>query len=145
MNNLIYIFIALILFLFDFFSKFFIIRKLNSDTQISVIKNIINFNYIINTGSAFGILKGQKFFLMAVSLFVLIILIWYFTKISDRYNKIFIAFIFAGALGNLVDRIIYGYVIDFISFAFINFPVFNFADIFICTGIFGLLILNKGN
>lgn len=105
---------------------------------ISIIPYLFNFTEVIyNTGAAWGMLAGRQLFLIALSLFFLAIFIYYYVKERNRtwLMNITFAFLFAGCLGNLYDRIVIGSVRDFIQFDFWrNFPVFNFADIFLCLG-----------
>ncbi|MDR2531950.1 MAG: signal peptidase II [Oscillospiraceae bacterium] len=98
--------------------------------------NVLNFTYVENTGAAFSILQGQRLFLILMTgLLVTGVLIF---LLSDRLkSKLLITaltLIVAGGAGNLIDRVFYGYVIDFIDFRIINFAIFNFADICVTTG-----------
>lgn len=96
-----------------------------------------------NEGAAFGILQGQTSFLAAFSAFVLVTLIIFTIKENKNLcaaQKLAIGMILGGTAGNLFDRVCYGYVIDFISLNFIDFPVFNLADVFINTGALILLL-----
>ena len=108
-------------------------------------KNILIFsiNYIRNYGAAFNIFEGNRIFLSLISIFSSLILIYFIffkerLSSSDRYG---LSLILAGSLGNGIDRIIKGYVIDFINLKLFNFPVFNFADIAINIGCI-ILIFN---
>ena len=108
-------------------------------------KNILIFsiNYIRNYGAAFNIFEGNRIFLSLISIFSSLILIYFIffkerLSSSDRYG---LSLILAGSLGNGIDRIIKGYVIDFINLNLFNFPVFNFADIAINIGCI-ILIFN---
>ena len=125
----------------DQISKYII--SLNHDYILN--KNILIFsiNYIRNYGAAFNIFEGNRIFLSLISIFSSLILIYFiFLKerlnSSDRYG---LSLILAGSLGNGIDRILKGYVIDFINLKLINFPVFNFADIAINIGCI-ILIFN---
>lgn len=100
--------------------------------------NIIKFHLIKNYGAGFGILQGQRFLLILIPIFVIFIIFYCFKGIKKE-NILFYALIFllAGTIGNLVDRIFLGYVVDFIDLGF--WPVFNVADI--SNSIGGVLIL----
>ena len=109
---------------------------------------IITYEYVRNSGAAFNLFEGNRLFLSSVSI-ISSMIIYYFifikeTKILDKYG---LSFILAGSLGNGIDRILYGNVIDFIKLKFIEFPVFNIADISINIGvlilIFGYFKYNK--
>jgi len=92
------------------------------------------FRYVTNTGAAFGLFKGGGLFLSIIAVIVLVLVIYFYRK----YPKLWVplSFIFAGTLGNLLDRIIFGFVRDFIDFKI--WPVFNFADSF---NVIGIIIL----
>ena len=128
-----------IIFLFDRISKIFIsntsfgIEKFNSGGG-----SLFSITKVYNTGAAFGILKGQTFFLSIFSFLVIISLFIYIYKKQNSlkmFHLIGIGMILGGTAGNLYDRIVYGYVIDFIKLNFIDFPIFNIADLFINIGI----------
>ena len=96
-----------------------------------------------NTGAAFGILHGQTLFLTVFAVVVLIVLVIYTIRENRNLTpiqKLGIGMIIGGTAGNLLDRVLYGYVIDFIDLPFIDFPVFNLADTFINIGAAVLLI-----
>lgn len=132
--------IVFILILFDQITKY-IVSSLLMNNDLIIIKNFLKFSYIENEGAAFGILKGNLLFLIVISIF----LIYYIIKEikSNKNNSIIYAYslILSGALGNLIDRIFRGYVIDFISFTFFKkeMAVFNVADSYITIGAFLLI------
>lgn len=106
---------------------------------ITVINNFFRLQYVTNTGAAWSILSGQQILLVVVSFILLLVLFIYgrnFKK-STR-NNIAFAMLYSGIIGNFIDRLFHGYVIDFLDFKLFgyDFPVFNFADIFIVTGTF---------
>lgn len=98
---------------------------------------IINLTYLENRGAAFGILQNKRIFFLLITVAIVLYLLYYFYK-SYKTNpmilNIGLAMIISGALGNFYDRFVNGYVVDFIEFSFINFPVFNIADIFVTLG-----------
>ena len=98
--------------------------------ELSVIKNIFYFTYIKNDGAAFSILGSQRLLLVILSILALFFIIYYVTK-KDK-NGIGYFFLLGGIIGNLIDRLFLGYVIDFIGIY--TFPIFNIADIFIVLG-----------
>ena len=127
--------ISIIFFSVDLLFKILIRNNLNLFESIPVIPNLFNITYVQNTGAAFSILEGSRIFLIGISIFA-IYLIYLFliknTKLS-RFDNFCYGMLIGGILGNLVDRIIYGYVIDYLSFKIINYqaPIFNLADTFI--------------
>ncbi len=144
------IYILDVLFLAFLFSidrtiKHFIVDKLKDHPDFSVIPGILDLHYLENTGAAFGILKNQRaFFLMVtiIMLIAIIFIIWSFPP-KKKYipAHLFLIFISSGAIGNMTDRILNGFVVDYIYLSFINFPVFNVADIYVTIGTIGIAIL----
>ena len=128
------ILLSLIVILFDQFTKHII--HLNYNSLIN--KNLILFSldYVKNYGAAFNLLSGNRFLLSIISIIITIILLYIILlkKNIKNIDLISYSFILAGTAGNGIDRIINGYVIDFINLNFINFPVFNVADISINIG-----------
>lgn len=104
---------------------------------------VINLTYLENRGAAFGILQDRRIFFIILTTAIVLYLIYYFIKnYRSNANILNVAFslIISGALGNFYDRLVNAYVVDFIEFSFINFPVFNIADILVTVGC-GLMIV----
>ncbi len=125
--------------------KFLITSHMALYDTIPVIKNIFHITYIQNRGAAWGSLQGKRIFLLVVTLLVLAFLVYFYIKML-RLNKykdlrILFIFIFSGAVGNMIDRIRLGYVIDMFDFRLINFPIFNVADIYVTCSMIILLII----
>lgn len=116
-----------------------------SKEMVPWIKNVLYFNYLHNYGAAFSILTGKTWILLAITGLFLIIMIVMAIRmpLSRRFNPLFIVlnFLVWGAVGNLIDRIFFGYVRDFIYFSPINFPVFNVADMYVTVSVVVLVIL----
>ena len=114
------------------------VGTLKGNTGFPIIKNVFKLFYLENHGAAFGLFQNQRFPLLIVTIVVLLAIGFVFNRIphekkftSMRWILVVLA---AGAVGNMIDRIANGYVVDFLYFELINFPVFNVADIFICAG-----------
>ena len=134
-----YLIVIGILFFLDQYSKVYV--SLNINKLINKDLLILTIEYIRNYGAAFNILSGSRLFLSLISIISTIILMYLiFIRKDKRINKYGLSFIVAGSIGNGVDRIFYGYVIDFINIKFIDFPVFNIADIAINIGILVMTI-----
>lgn len=134
---------SLILVLIDQIVKYLITLNLNEFESIIIIKNILSLTYVKNNGAAFSILSGNTIFLIIISIITLII-IYKYLIINKKHNKIEIitySLFVGGLLGNLIDRIIHNYVIDYINLFIINFPVFNLADTFIVISVIILIAL----
>ncbi len=130
--------------IFDQIIKLFIKTKMNLLDQIKVIPNFFSIFYIENKGAAFSILEGQRIFLILISFIILFIIDRYITKenIKDKHLIVYYGMIIAGILGNLIDRLLYDGVIDYLAFKIFgyDFPVFNLADICIVVGVILLII-----
>lgn len=122
----------------DLVTKYVFDATFEYGEQITIIPYLFNFKLIYNIGAAWGIMAGKQVFLIVLSIVFLAIFIFYYIKEKDKtwLLNITFGFLIAGCLGNLYDRIVLGYVRDFIQFAFWeSFPVFNFADVALCIGV----------
>lgn len=110
-----------------------------------IIKDALELGFTKNSGAAFGILQGKFYFFYVVTAFVILLIIYTLYKIdlNKKYMPLFICIIliFSGTIGNLIDRIRNNYVIDFIYFRLIDFPLFNLADSYITIGAILFIIL----
>jgi len=141
---MIYIIIVIGLVL-DRITKIWAVNTLMEQKDITIIKDFFDFSYLENRGAAFGIFQGKAYLLAAVTIVILFILFVNYLKTKNK-TKIFTwstGLIISGAVGNLIDRLNLGYVVDFVTLHFRNsyyFPSFNVADMCITFGT-GLLIL----
>jgi len=139
-STLYFIIFTSIFIFFDRISKYFVIKNLHFGKSFNILKDILKFEKVENRGGVFGIFPDGKNFFIVISFIAIILIIYFFIKINPK--NIFIVFnlslIFSGILGNLIDRLKYGYVIDFISVR--NFPVFNLSDSYITIGIILMFI-----
>lgn len=145
---------SLILFIIDQLTKLIVGFCIDLNTSFSVIKGFFNLSNVHNYGAAFSILYGNRLFLIIVSIFALIF-VYYFMIKNKELSKLDVAIyslLIGGILGNMFDRIVYGYVVDFFDFNIFGyaFPVFNVADICIVCSVFLILCdclrgYNNGN
>ena len=126
----------------DQLTKWLAVRFLSPITTQPLIKNVLHLTYVENRGAAFGMLANHRWvFIMISSVTILLLLgALYAGYLSGKLYKVSVSMIISGGIGNMIDRILLGYVVDFIDFRLINFAVFNGADSFVCIGA-GLLIL----
>lgn len=130
---------------FDRVTKHFFSQIFSEGESIPVIRNIFHFSLVHNTGIAFGLFKDQGIVFIIIPVIAIVLLIYniyYYRKHEERMDLMYVvgfSLILAGALGNLTDRVAYGYVIDFLDFRI--WPVFNIADFAITIG--ALLIAFK--
>ena len=137
--------IALIL--LDQYTKHLAVVHLKNKAAFNIINGVLELNYLENKGAAFGMLQNQKIFFIFVAIVILGVIAYVLLKTPDdrKYTilHVLLSLIAAGAIGNMIDRIRYDYVVDFIYFVLINFPIFNVADIYVSvsTGILIILLL----
>ena len=138
------IILSIILFIVDQISKILVVKLIDINHSIEIIKNFFYLTYTHNTGAAFSILTGQRIFLILIAVVILIILFNHIrkNKVKEKLEILSFSLIIGGSLGNLIDRIVRGYVVDFVDIKIFgyDFPVFNIADTFIVIGVFLLLI-----
>ena len=139
------IFLAILIFL-DQMTKHFAVVSLKGQTPVKLIDGVLEFNYLENRGAAFGMLQNQKFFFIFIAVVILAVIIYVLgnTPNQKKYTKLHIALVLiaAGAIGNMIDRLRFDYVVDFIYFSLINFPIFNVADIYVtCSAIYLVILL----
>ena len=139
-NNKIYYLLIISLFCtIDQLSKIYI--NLNFHKLINIDYPILTIEFVRNYGAAFSLFSGSRIFLSLISVFSSIILSYFiFISKNKNINKYGLSFILAGSIGNGIDRVFNGYVIDFIKIKFIDFPVFNIADIVINIGVIILIV-----
>ena len=131
---------ALIIILLDQTTKFLVKNALQLNQTLPIISNVFHLTYINNTGAGFGILKAQALILIFISVAVIGIILYNFDKIKNNETllQILVGFVLGGTIGNLIDRMAYGYITDFLDFRI--WPIFNFADSFVTIGAIGLII-----
>ena len=144
-HNIPYLLLFLILVSADRISKLAATKILKDSVDFILIKDVLRLQYLENRGAAWGIFQGHTwlFSLITIIVFVVITIFLYKIPVEKRYFplRMTLVVLCAGAIGNFIDRIINGYVVDFIYFEIINFPIFNIADIYVCISVFLLLYL----
>ncbi len=137
--------VAGLLLVLDQFTKYLAIRHLKDSQAYVLIDGVLELKYLENRGSAFGMLQNQKFFILFVGFVFLGVILFFLFKLpvekKFRIVHILLAAVIAGGLGNMIDRFRFDYVVDFIYFVLINFPIFNVADCYIVVSVIGLFIL----
>lgn len=136
----------ILLILVDQITKILAVKFLKDREGISIIPKVLKLQYHENNGAVWGILSGQIIFLIVVTIIILSGIIYLYLNIPNtkkfNYLKLICVFISAGAVGNLIDRILYNYVVDFIYFELINFPIFNIADSYVSVSAVVLILLS---
>ena len=126
----------------DQFTKYLAVRYLTAVDTVPLIKDILHLTYVENTGAAFGMMKDKRWLFMTVSVVAIVVIafiLWMYGR-ELVFASVCLAMVLGGGIGNMIDRIALGYVVDFIDFRAINFAVFNGADSFVCVGAFLLII-----
>ncbi len=141
MSVIISLFSIALLTVIDQIIKFFIERDLRPVEEIPFIDGFLHWEYVQNTGAAFGSFSDNTLLLSIITGIIILcgIIAIIIKKINHSFLLVTAVMIIAGGLGNLIDRIARGYVVDFICVEFIDFPVFNFADILVTCGAFMLI------
>lgn len=137
--------LTLILIIADQYTKHLAVKFIKPVGSVEVIKNILRFSYVENRGAAFGMLRDARWVFITVTVISIAAIIWWmvFRRPESRLLRVSLLLILSGALGNLIDRVVLGYVTDMIDVAFIDFPVFNFADCCVVVGavLFAIYVL----
>ena len=143
-KSLFILIVILILTIIDQIIKYLVVSNISIGSEKIIIDNFLKFIYIRNTGAAFGILSGNIIFLI----FITVLLIFYIVNemkknINNNLSLLSFSLILSGALGNLIDRVVRGYVVDYISFTLFNreMSVFNLADTYITIGVILLIYI----
>jgi len=143
----IYYLAAVVVFAIDYFSKRAIKSSLDLYEQIKVIGNFFLITSIRNRGAAWSILQDQRALFIVITIVVAVAILWYMHRTYPKGKVLMmsaLSLVLGGALGNFLDRAIYGEVVDFLqlNFGSYTFPIFNIADCAICIGV-GLIILDS--
>ena len=137
--------LAIVLVVLDQLTKYLAIKNLKDKPAFSIINGVLELRYLNNPGAAFGILPNQKVFFVFVAVLIIVIIGYVLFRMPDdkKYNimHILLVMIVSGAAGNMIDRVRYDTVVDFIYFSIINFPIFNVADIYVTVSTILFIIL----
>lgn len=133
---MIYYILIPLFFILDQISKFFTVKFLNEYESVSIIKNLLDFTHVHNTGGPWSIFDDAPYMFIIMTIVIFALGFWYFKKNPPEniLGKLSLCLIAGGALGNFADRIIRGYVVDMIDVNLFNYPVFNVADCFVVVG-----------
>ena len=146
MKKYISAFISIVILIFiDQYTKILALTHLKDQDPFVIWDGVFELRYLENRGAAFGMLQNQQVFFIIMTVIVLIAIVFIYKRTPDtkRYLPLRLTAIFitAGAIGNMIDRMFRGYVVDFFYFSLIDFPIFNVADIYVTVTFFILAIL----
>ena len=127
----------------DQFTKYLTLANISLGEQIPFIPGLLRFTYVRNYGAAFSSFQGQQWLFALIFVVFTALVLWEYFKKSMPFSKFerwCIAAIYGGGLGNMIDRVRFGYVVDMIETEFMEFPVFNVADCFITCGCIAMMV-----
>ena len=127
----------------DQITKVLTVQKIALYEQVPALKGVFSLTYVKNTGAAWSMLEGMRWGFVALFVLLTGLLLWeYFKKPMgfSKFDRWCLAAIYGGGLGNVIDRVRLGYVVDMIQLDFIDFPIFNVADCFITCGVIALMV-----
>lgn len=138
----IYYLISIIIIAVDQLTKYLTVENIALHERVTVIPGVLSFTYHQNTGAAWSILEGQMLFFYIVTVIAVGVIIYYMQTAAkgDPLFALSLSFFLGGAIGNFIDRLFLQYVIDMIRLDFINFPIFNIADMALSVGV-GLMLV----
>ena len=145
-NAMFLIYVALPVLILDWGTKWLVQKYITQVTEtIPIIPGFFNLRHDRNTGAAFGVLAGHRFLLILITIVALIFIFTYYLRFREsRWMQVSLGFLLGGAVGNFIDRLYLGEVIDFLQFGIVSqglyWPTFNVADISVCIGA-GMLIV----
>ena len=137
--------VMLVLLGLDQLTKYLAIINLKNHPAVVLWDGVLELNYLENRGSAFGMLQNQKFFILFIGVVFLAVILFFLFKLPEEKKfctvHILLSAIVAGGVGNMIDRLRFDYVGDFISFVLSHFPIFNVADCYIVVATIVLFLL----
>lgn len=137
--------VALVAIIADILSKWAVVEHIKPVGSVTLIEGILDFTYVENRGMAFGMLSGHRWIFMVFTVVLLIAIaafLYYYRESASLWLKISCGLVMGGGVGNMIDRVSLGYVVDFIDFCAFDFWVwvFNVADACVCVGVFMLAV-----
>jgi len=129
----------------DQFTKYWAVTRLQPIGELVLIDGVFSLLYHENAGMAFGLFQGGRWVFVGLTVVAIGFFVYFYASLPrTRYHNVmrfFLLMLIGGAMGNFVDRLIQGYVVDFFYFSLINFPIFNMADVFLVVSVFALAIM----
>lgn len=137
---------AVLLIALDQWTKYMVLLRVKPIDSIPLIPGILSFTYHENRGAVWGIMQGQIPILIVTTVIILTVVLWIYSRIPDtkkyRWLHFIAVLVIAGAIGNFIDRLFRHYVVDFIYFELIDFPIFNVADMYVVIAAFLLIFVS---
>ena len=134
-----------ILLLLDQYTKHLVLDRLKDHPPVILWEGVFQLEYLENRGAAFGLFQNQRVFFFASVIVITAVILWFYLRVPMERRflplRLCAVFVMAGAWGNCIDRITLNYVVDFLYFKLIDFPIFNVADIYVTVAAFAVAIL----
>ena len=127
----------------DQITKYLVVQNIPLYGQVPAVPGLFHLTYVQNTGAAFSMLRGAQWLFVLIFLVLTVVVVWDMVKKVMPFTRLerwLVVCVYAGGLGNMIDRVRLGYVVDMIEVEFMNFAVFNVADCFITCGCIGLML-----
>lgn len=142
LTALVWIILGVIL---DQATKYLAIVNLKGQNPYIIWRDVFQLEYLENRGAAFGLFQNQRLFFFLSVVFIFLAVLWFYAKVPMNRHflplRICAVLVMSGAIGNFIDRLRLNYVVDFLYFKLINFPVFNVADIYVTVAAFSFFLL----
>ena len=137
--NILPIIAVVILILLDQGAKFWALASLKPIHNMTLVEGFMDLTFVENRGVAFGMFSGQRWFILLLTGIIAAGLIWFYKAMPKKKEyfplRVSLVMVLSGAIGNIIDRLFRGYVVDFFEFTFFEWPVFNVADIYVVVGV----------
>jgi len=137
---------AVLLIILDQWTKYMVLLHIKPVDSMPLIQGVLSFTYHENRGAVWGIMQGQIPILIVSTVIILAVVLWIYSRIPDTkkylWLRIIAVMVTAGAIGNFIDRLFRHYVVDFIYFELIDFPIFNVADMYVVIAAFLLIFVS---
>lgn len=112
---------------------------------MTLVEGFMDLTFVENRGVAFGMFSGQRWFILLLTGIIAVGLIWFYVTMPKKKEyfplRVSLVMVLSGAIGNIIDRLFRGYVVDFFEFTFFEWPVFNVADIYVVVGVILLALM----
>ncbi len=135
---------SILLIALDQWTKYLAVLYLKEKNPIIIIKGVFELSYLENRGAAFGLFQNHRYIFLCTTIIIMAGVLYVYWKIPKNKHFLPLQFIgigvFSGAIGNMIDRLLHGYVVDFFYFSLIDFPVFNVADVYVTVSVAFLVV-----
>ena len=143
--NILPIIAVVVLILLDQGTKFWALASLKPIHNMTLMEGFMDLTFVENRGVAFGMFSGQRWFILLLTGIIAVGLIWFYKAMPKKKEyfplRVSLVLVLSGAIGNIIDRLFRGYVVDFFEFTFFEWPVFNVADIYVVVGVILLALM----